>query len=78
MITQQVFSDVKSRLQAEAAYFNGAIPERVALVWDGYIAALLEWGLISVPQYDGLSDLLPKIPDNPVLAIFLRRAEKLP
>lgn len=75
MMTQQDFSELKSRLQTEAAYFNGNIPERVAIAWDGYLAALLDWNLISPEQHKELTNLLPEIPDNPVLAIFLGRAE---
>mgnify|MGYP005852156497 CR=1 FL=1 len=40
-MTQQDFSELKSRLQSKAVYFNGTIPERVAIAWDGYLAALL-------------------------------------
>jgi hypothetical protein len=64
---------MRDRIQREISHFGGTLPERVALVWDGYIAALLEWGLITVSQHKELSDMLPDIPDNPVMAIFLGR-----
>ncbi|MBL8819891.1 MAG: hypothetical protein JNL58_27950 [Planctomyces sp.] len=39
--------------------------------WAGYIAALLEWRLISVTDHDRLSELLPRLDPDPTLRIFL-------
>ncbi|RDI09699.1 hypothetical protein DFO48_107223 [Comamonas sp. AG1104] len=33
--------------------------DTVVLLWHGYLAALLEWGVIEVHLYDSLSKLLP-------------------
>jgi hypothetical protein len=49
---------------------GGSALIRAALVWDGYLAALLEWGLISVADHELLTSLLPHIEDNPVIRIF--------
>ncbi|ATQ76540.1 hypothetical protein CR152_19995 [Massilia violaceinigra] len=38
--------------------------EKVALVWHGYLTALLEWGLIEVQVFDRLSVLLPHVGDK--------------
>lgn len=65
--------ELKERIQREAAHFGGVLPERVAIAWDGYLAALLEWNLISVSDHAEASRMLPEIPDNPVMAIFLGR-----
>jgi len=35
--------------------------DTVALIWHGYLTALLEWGLIEVPIFDRLTDLLPRV-----------------
>ena len=43
----------------------------VALVWRGYLAALLEWGLISVSSHDRLSGMLPTIGLATVGEVFL-------
>jgi hypothetical protein len=64
---------LKSRIRSEIDYFKGSLPERVAIVWDGYLAALIEWGLITPAEHKALSDMLPDVPDNPVMAIFLGR-----
>jgi hypothetical protein len=63
--------ELQGRIQEEISYYKGALPERVALVWHGYIAALLEWGLISVSDHERLCNLLPSIKDNPVVPIML-------
>ncbi|HUE74924.1 MAG TPA: hypothetical protein VMP01_28920 [Pirellulaceae bacterium] len=65
--------ELRSRLQREIDHFHGLLPERVALVWDGYFAALIEWGLISVAEHEELVKMLPEIPDNPVMTMYLGR-----
>jgi len=45
--------------------------ERISICWDGYLAALLEWGLISVQDHAELAEMLIKIEKNPVIDIFL-------
>lgn len=73
MITKPTLDELKDRLQQELTYYGGVIPERVAIAWDGYFAALLEWNLISPAEHHVVSEMLPEIPDNPVIAIFLGR-----
>ena len=34
--------------------------DTVALIWHGYLTALLEWGLIDVSTFSRLTELLPK------------------
>jgi len=67
--------ELKDRLSREIAHFQGVMPERVALVWEGYLAALLEWELISVSDHAEACSILPEIQDNPVIAIFLGRGD---
>lgn len=45
--------------------------DRDVACWAGYIAALLEWNLISVNDHDKLSDLLPSLAPDPTQRIFL-------
>jgi hypothetical protein len=63
--------ELRDRVQQSIGFYGGHIPERAALVWDGYLAALLEWGLISVSDHAELVALLPEVEDNPVLRVFL-------
>jgi hypothetical protein len=71
MSSRPTAQELKERIQNEIEYSGGILPERVALVWDGYLAGLLEWGLITPSQHKQLSDMLPEIPNNPVMRIFL-------
>jgi hypothetical protein len=72
---QPTFAELRGRIQRDIDHFGGQLPERLALVWDGYIAGLLEWGLVSVADHARLSELLLKLPDNPVISVFLGRPE---
>ena len=46
MTARPTTQELKDRIQSEISHFGGALPERVALVWGGYLAGLLEWGLL--------------------------------
>ncbi|MEA2758067.1 MAG: hypothetical protein QOH65_680 [Methylobacteriaceae bacterium] len=76
MSEKPTFEELRSRLGVDVAHYKGQLPERVALVWYGYIAALFEWSLISLPEYDQLIAMLPQIPENPVVPIFLGRGDE--
>jgi hypothetical protein len=67
------YGELRRRIQADSDHFGGTLPERTALAWDGYLAALLEWGLLSVADHERLTRLLPPIADNPVVDILLGR-----
>ncbi len=66
------FAELSARIQQAKKHHGGVIPRDVACAWNGYIAALLEWGLISVGDHSRLCDLLPKIEgEDPTMKIFL-------
>jgi hypothetical protein len=44
--------------------------DTVALIWHGYLAGLLEWGLIEVYVYDRLTALLPQIGNKELSELF--------
>jgi hypothetical protein len=67
--------ELRCRIQNDIAHFGGKLPESYALVWDGYLAALIEWGLLSPNEHKLLSDLLPEIDNNPVISILLGRPD---
>ena len=71
MSSRPTTQEIKWRIQSEIDCFGGILPERVALVWDGYLAGLLEWGLINPSKHKQLSDMLPEIPNNPVMCVLL-------
>ena len=71
MTDRPTVAEMRDRFAQCARRYGGTIPRDAGLVWDGYIAALLEWGLIAPADHSELSDLLPQVADNPVLGVFL-------
>ncbi len=45
--------------------------DRHACCWQGYLAALLEWGLITPDQHKYLSDKIPVDSPDPSVEIFI-------
>jgi hypothetical protein len=64
-------AEMRERVAACARHYGGAIPLEAGLVWEGYFAALLEWGLLSPAEHAELAALLPASPESPVLGMFL-------
>lgn len=67
--------EIRDRLRRDIAHHGGVLPERNAIAWSGYLAALIEWGLISVSAHSELRNMIPKIPDDPSVAILLGFSE---
>jgi len=73
MTTQETASELRYRIQSDIDYFDGKLPERFAIACPSYLAGLLEWGVLDVPAYEGLCELLPDVPDDPAVAILRGR-----
>jgi hypothetical protein len=71
MAERPTVAEMRERLAECARHSGGVIPQDAALVWDGYFAALIEWGLISPAEHAELLGLLPPISDSPVMGVFL-------
>lgn len=71
--TQDIAVELMHRINADAKHFDGALPERTAIAWRGYLAAVLEWDLITVEQYDSLLARIPPVNDDPAIAILRGR-----
>lgn len=65
------FEELRDRVVEGKDACKGTIGREVALVWEGYFAALIEWGLLSVEDHQKLSKLLPETQDSPVMGIYL-------
>ena len=63
--------ELRERIAASARFYGGTMPRDAALVWDGYFAALLEWGLISPDNHSALLECFPNLLDRPVMGLFL-------
>jgi hypothetical protein len=67
---------MRNRIESTIRYFGGKLPREAASAWDGYLAALIEWGLLSPNEHASLVALLPKDryprpADDPVMQILL-------
>jgi hypothetical protein len=71
----EVVSELADRIQRDLDFFHGAMPERSAIAWRGYLAGILEWGVLNPAGHDRLVALLPDIVDDPVRDILLGREE---
>ena len=65
--------ELANRIRRDIQHYNGAVPERVTIAWAGYLSALLEWGLLSIPDHHKLRELLPEIENSPVYDIMVGR-----
>lgn len=64
-------AELELRISAHARHAGGQLPDRAAVAWKGYLAAAVEWGLISLAAHDRLTGLLPAIADDPTEGILL-------
>lgn len=71
MTNKEIVQTIELRIRADIKHFNGALPERFTLAWQGYVAGAFEWGNLQPPDYKYLVSLLPKVESpNPILEIF--------
>ena len=71
MTAEEMTKDIEGRILADINHFEGDLPERYSIAWNGYIASLYEFSIIGQEHYAKLSKLLPKVePPDPILDIF--------
>lgn len=70
MSNKPTYDELAKRITEHLATAQGN-EELIAACWDGYLAALLEWGLITPEDHARLGQLLPTLTPNPVMQIFL-------
>jgi hypothetical protein len=68
--------ELAERIHADARAYGGTLPREAVIAWEGYLAGLIEWGVISVDEHARLRGLLPRIDDSPVTHILLGRDER--
>lgn len=71
--SRDISSELSYRIQADIDHFGGHMPEKTAISWRGYLAAMLEWNLIPVAQYEALLERIPPVNDDPAIAILIGR-----
>ncbi|HEV2734419.1 MAG TPA: hypothetical protein VGV85_06240 [Longimicrobiaceae bacterium] len=63
--------ELRWRIRDSARRYGDPLPREMALAWHGYLAAALEWGLVSPAQHQALSAMLPRPPGDFVTGILL-------
>jgi hypothetical protein len=63
--------ELRGRILDSVRSYGEPLPREMAMAWHGYLAAVLEWGLVSAAQHAELSGMLPEPPGDFVAHIFL-------
>lgn len=71
MHDQPTEQELRTRIEKSIRFHGGYLPPVSTAVWNGYLAALLEWNLISVSTHAKLVDLLPQLDSNPIKEILV-------
>jgi hypothetical protein len=61
---RNIFEELKYRIENEIKHRGVKLDDVVNAAWRGYLAAALEWGIISVAEHDKLNDLLPPLAND--------------
>lgn len=70
-----IVRELVDRIRADARAYGGTLPREAAVAWQGYLAGLIEWGVVTVAEHAALCSLLPDVDDSPVRHILLGREE---
>jgi hypothetical protein len=63
--------ELRERILDSVRAYGRPLPREMALAWHGYLAAVLEWGIVSPSQHQELTGMLPEPPGSFVTRIFL-------
>lgn len=55
----------------DARRCGGTLSREAAIAWQGYLAGLIEWDVLSMGEHERLCRLLPSVDDSPVTYILL-------
>jgi hypothetical protein len=70
----QIAAELTARIDADRRHHGGELPERTVIAWRGYLAGMLEWGVLDPPLYERLISALPPTPDDPAVEILRGRS----
>jgi hypothetical protein len=73
MTPKDISAELLYRIQADIDHYGGTLPEKTAISWRGYLAAMLEWDLVPIDQYDALLVRIPQVDDDPAISILRGR-----
>jgi hypothetical protein len=64
-------AELRGRIEEDARRYGGTLPREAVIAWEGYLAALIEWDVLSVAEHERLCRLLPPVADSPVTHILI-------
>lgn len=64
-----MIAELRGRMEEDARRYGGW-PREAVIGWEGYLAALIEWDVISVGEHERLCRLLPRIENSPAIRIL--------
>jgi hypothetical protein len=70
---KDISAELLYRIQSDIDHFGGTLPEKTAISWRGYLAAMLEWNLIPLDRYEALLARIPQVDDDPAITILRGR-----
>ena len=75
---KDLVNELEYRIKNEIEHYDGKMTEPSIMAWHGYLGALLEWSVISVQEYDKVTDLIPSNEivsggEDAMLGIFIGR-----
>ena len=73
-----IMRELTDRIRADARAYGGTLPREAAIAWSGYLAGLIEWGVLTPLEHAMLHNELPDVDDSPVRHILLGREEAGP
>jgi hypothetical protein len=62
--------ELRERIRDSVRAYGRPLPREKALAWHGYLAAVLEWGIVSPSQHQELTGMLPAPPGSFITGIF--------
>jgi len=72
-VPKDVSAELLYRIQADIDHHGGTLPEKTAISWRGYLAAMLEWNLVPLDRYEALLARIPQVADDPAVSILRGR-----
>lgn len=69
-------AELRGRILDSVRACGEPLAREMALAWRGYLAAALEWDLVTVAQHAELSGLLPEPPGDFITHVFLGAEEE--
>lgn len=71
MESRERAEELRGRILDAVRFYGEPLPREMVMAWHGYLAAALEWGLVSVAQHADLSGMLPPPPEPFITHVFL-------